>query len=153
MIRNTYASDAAAIRAILSDSGQFDADGLDFVHNTLDQHLTGHGDAIWLTADDGEPVGVAYCASEVLAPGVWNLLMLWTRADRRRAGQGAALVHQVESVLHERAARLLLVETSGQPGFAAARAFYSKLGFSHEATIRNYFAPGDDKLVYTKALQ
>jgi ribosomal protein S18 acetylase RimI-like enzyme len=57
------------------------------------------------------------------------------------------------SELERRRARLLLVETSGLPAFAAARAFYAKAGFSHEATIKNFFAAGDDKLVFTKQMQ
>lgn len=47
-------------------------------------------------------------------------------------------------------ARLLMVETSGLPAFATARDFYAKCGFLHKATIKNFFADGDDKLVFTK---
>jgi hypothetical protein len=37
---------------------------------------------------------------------------------------------------------LNIVEASGQ--------FYAKCGFVHEASIKNFFAAGDDKLVFTK---
>jgi ribosomal protein S18 acetylase RimI-like enzyme len=152
LIRNTHGTDAKAILEIIEESGQFDADGLAHVQDTLDQHLAGDGPAIWLTADDGEPVGVAYCAPELVASGTWNLLMLWTRPDRQGKGHGAALVKQMEHELHCRAARLLIVETSGLSAFTPARAFYAKCGFAHEATIKNFFAAGDDKLVFTKSL-
>jgi GNAT superfamily N-acetyltransferase len=152
MIRSTQQSDASAILAIVEQSGQFDADGLAHVKDMLVRHLAGEGDGIWLTADDGEPVGVAYCAPEPVASGTWNLLMLWTRSDRHGKGHGAALVKQVERALQDQAARLLIVETSGLPAFAAARSFYAKCGFVHEASIRNFFAAGDDKLVFTKSL-
>jgi ribosomal protein S18 acetylase RimI-like enzyme len=65
---------------------------------------------------------------------------------------GSALVGHVENALMERGARLLIVETSGLPDFEAARAFYSKCGFTDEARIKNFFAAGDDKIVYTKLL-
>ena len=78
--------------------------------------------------------------------------MLWTRDDRHNQGHGAALVRHVETELRGRDARLLIVETSGLAAFAPARAFYVKCGFLHEATIRNFFATGDDKLVFTKSL-
>ena len=150
MIRNTEHADMSAILAIVHGSGQFDSDGLAHVQRTLERHLTGAGDGLWLTADDGEPVGVAYCAPEAVTAGTWNLLMLWTREDRHRSGHGSALVRHVERALEHRGARLLIVETSGLPAFAAARAFYTKCGFEHEATIRNFFAEGDAKLVFTK---
>ena len=152
LIRSTRKTDAKAILGIAKESGQFDSDGLAHVQDTLEQHLAGNGEGIWLTADDGEPVGVAYCGPEPVAAGTWNLLMLWTRSDRHGKGHGASLVKQVEHELHSRAARLLIVETSGLPAFAPARSFYAKCGFVHEASIKNFFATGDDKLVFTKSL-
>jgi ribosomal protein S18 acetylase RimI-like enzyme len=78
--------------------------------------------------------------------------MLWTRHDRNGRGPGSALVSHVERVLNERCIRLLIVETSGLPDFARARAFYDKSGFTEEARVKNFFAAGDDKLIYTKML-
>ena len=69
MIRNTEKADTAAILSIVKESGQFGADGLAYVQDTLAQHLASNGEDIWLTADDGEPVGVAYCAPEPVASG------------------------------------------------------------------------------------
>jgi GNAT superfamily N-acetyltransferase len=152
MIRETIPSDKRALLQIVQDSGQFDADGLAHVEATLDAHFAEESGALWLTADDGEPVGVAYCNPEPVTSGTWNLLMLWTRKDREGKGFGAALVAENERRLRALGARLLIVETSGLPEFEAARAFYTKCGFSHEATIKDFFATGDHKLVYTKAL-
>lgn len=152
MIRNTESTDINSIMTILKESGQFDSDGIEHVQATLEQHFTGTDDDIWLTADDGEPVGVAYCAPEAVTSGTWNLLMLWTREDRHGKGHGSALVEYIENELENRGARLLIVETSGLTAFAAARAFYAKCGFLHEATIKNFFADGDDKFVFTKSL-
>jgi ribosomal protein S18 acetylase RimI-like enzyme len=152
LIRSTERTDTKAILEIAQESGQFDAAGLAHVEGVLAEHLSGDGDGFWLTADDGDPVGVAYCAPEPVTEGTWNLLMLWTRADRHGRGHGAALVNQAMRELSARQARLLLVETSGLPAFAPARAFYAKCGFAHEATIKNFFAAGDDKLVFTKSL-
>jgi ribosomal protein S18 acetylase RimI-like enzyme len=152
MIRNTISNDSEALMTIVSDSSQFDAGGIAHVKSTLAQHLSGDGGEIWLTADDGEPVGVAYCAQEAVTLGTWNLLMLWIRKDRDRCGHGSALVAHVERELITRSARLLIVETSGLPEFEVARAFYSKCGFEQEARIKNFFAAGEDKLVYTKPI-
>ena len=145
-------ADRDAILDLIDASGQFDADGLAQVRRALEAHLTGQGNGIWFTADDGEPMGVAYCAPEAVTNGTWNLLMLWTRGDRHGQGHGTALVRQVEEAVRAREARLLIVETSGLPAFAPARSFYAKCGFAHEATIKNFFADGDHKVVFTKSL-
>ena len=152
MIRPTTRADRDAILALAEASGQFDADGLAQVRNALDSHLAGQDDGIWMTADDGEPIGVAYCAPEPVTSGTWNLLMLWMRDDRHGRGHGTALVQQVERTLGAHEARLLIVETSALPAFAPARSFYVKCGFEHEATIKDFFAAGDHKMVFTKTL-
>lgn len=152
MIRTTNNTDATAIIEIIEQSGQFDAEGLAHVQGILEQHLSGNGDGIWLTADDGQPVGVAFCAPEPVAAGTWNLQMLWIRADRHGQGHGSSLVGQIEHELRSRAARLLIVETSSLPAFATARSFYANCSFTLEASIKNFFTVGDDKLVFTKAL-
>jgi GNAT superfamily N-acetyltransferase len=152
VIRETCLGDKHAVLRIIMDSGQFDDDGLAYVASTLDAHLAEDSGALWLTADDGEPVGVSYCNPEPVTSGTWNLLMLWTRKDREGQGFGAALVAETERRLREKGARLLIVETSGLPDFEVARAFYAKCGFIHEATIKDFFAAGDSKLVYTKPI-
>lgn len=146
-------TDKEAILTIIGTSGEFDAASLELVRERLDGYLDGSSDGLWFTADDGEPVGVAYCAPEPVTEGTWNLLMLWTRNDRGGQGHGSALVSHVEKVLTDRGARLLIVETSGLAEYETARAFYSKCGFAQEARVRDFYSAGDDKLVYTKALR
>lgn len=130
MIRQTIQTDSEALLAIVKDSGQFDDGGFAHVKETLGNYLDGKSEDLWLTADDGEPVGVAYCAPEPVTDGTWNLLMLWTRGDRKGQGYSSALISRVEKILNERGVCLLIVETSGLPDFAGARAFYDKCGFS-----------------------
>jgi ribosomal protein S18 acetylase RimI-like enzyme len=153
MIRNTIATDTDDLMAIVESSGQFDTDSLSHVKGALLEYLEGQSDGLWFTADDGEPVGVAYCAPEAVTNGTWNLQMLWTRKDKSNQGHGTALVKHVENELMARGVRLLIVETSGLPEFEMARAFYDKCGFTQEASIRNFFAHGDDKIIYTKSFQ
>lgn len=152
MIRPTIDTDKISIINMIKESNQFDEEGLSFVEGILDQHLLEGSSAIWLTAFEEEPVGVAYCNPEPVSSGVWNLLMLWIREDKQRLGLGRKLVEQVERNLKEKGARLLLVETSSKPMFESARMFYAECGFTHEATIRSYFENGDDKLIFTKFL-
>ncbi|CAN0589115.1 unnamed protein product [Ectocarpus sp. 12 AP-2014] len=48
--------------------------------------------------------------------------------------------------------RVLLVETSGNAGFARTRAFYAQAGYEEEARIREFYAAGEDKIIFRKAL-
>ncbi len=84
--------------------------------------------------------------------GSWELLMIAVRRGRQGQGRGAALMREVEDDLRERDQRLLLVETSGVPEFARTRAFYDKCGYTAEARVRDYYAAGDDMVLYQKDL-
>lgn len=122
------------------------------INNTLDEHFSNPDQAIWLTAIDEEPVGVAYCAPEPVTSGTWNLFMLWMKDGFEGRGFGKQLVSEVENQLKTRGARLLIVETSQLPEFETARAFYESYGFKLEAEIKDFFDVGDNKLVYTKPM-
>lgn len=49
-------------------------------------------------------------------------------------------------------ARVLLVETSELPEFERTRAFYRTNGYAEETRIREFYAAGEDKVVFWKAL-
>ena len=48
--------------------------------------------------------------------------------------------------------RLIIVETAGRADYRPTRAFYEARGYHRAAVIPDFYAPGDDQLVYVKAL-
>jgi ribosomal protein S18 acetylase RimI-like enzyme len=65
------------------------------------------------------------------------------------AGIGTALVLEMEHRLAG-LARLIVVETAGRPDYAATRSFYQARGYRPTATIPDFYAPGDDQVVFVK---
>jgi ribosomal protein S18 acetylase RimI-like enzyme len=112
--------------------------------------LSGSTPDLWLIVEGGE--GLAYAVPERLTDGTWNLLALAVLPALQGQGLGRALVAAVEAEVRSRGGRLLLVETSGTEGFSGTRAFYQQFGFHREAQIRDYYAAGDDKVIYTRPL-
>ena len=47
-------------------------------------------------------------------------------------------------------ARLIVVETAGREDYAPTRAFYEARGYRRAAVIPDFYAPGDDQVVYVK---
>ena len=154
MIRPVVAADVPALRTVIDGTGLFPSELLD---GMLASYLGGQGgDELWLTVDDGAPdttpVAVAYAAPERMTSGTWNLYLIAVHPGHQSRGIGARLVAHVETTLAARGGRVLLVETSGLPEFARTRAFYRANGYDEEARIREFYAAGEDKVVFRKAL-
>ena len=74
------------------------------------------------------------------------------REARKGGGLGSALLRHVEGGLRQNGQRVLIIETSSLDGFELTRRFYLKHGYSEEARIRDFYAAGEDKVVFWKGL-
>ena len=79
--------------------------------------------------------------------------LYWMAVDPRvqHVGVGTVLIEAMERRLTGHA-RLVVVETAGRPAYASTRAFYRARGYRPTARIPDFYAPGDDLVVYTKGL-
>lgn len=154
MIRPLKADDLPAVKAIIDACELFPSEMLDemvaaFFGEEPCQEF-------WLVFDppeaEGMPVAVAYCAQERMTEGTWNQLLIAVHPEHQGQGIGTQLMQATEGVLREHKQNLLLVETSGTDAFERTRAFYRGAGYEEEARLRDYYAPGDDKIVFRKTL-
>lgn len=82
----------------------------------------------------------------------YDLYWIAVHPDAQRSGAGSALMDAVEARLREDRARLLAIETSSRDDYEPTRRFYDKRGYQESARIRDFYAPGDDRLVLTRRL-
>jgi len=150
-IREALPSDLPAMKSIIDSTALFPSELLDDMSASF---FDGSGaDEIWLVAEyDGAQAGLAYCASEQMTEGAKNLLLIAVHARAQGKGHGTALLEELETRLKKQMNRILLVETSGLPEYAATRRFYLKNGFTAEARIRDFYKAGEDKIVFWKRL-
>ncbi|MDJ0653846.1 MAG: GNAT family N-acetyltransferase [Xanthomonadales bacterium] len=147
--RPAVPADIPAIRHVLQDTALFPSELLEeLIHPFF--HDDSHGEHWFVHDSDREGViGFGFVRPEPLADGTWNLVAIGVRNHMQGRGVGAAMMRYVEEHLADQ--RVLIVETSSVPEYARTRRFYSNLGFAHEATIRDYWAAGDDKVIFWKA--
>ena len=150
-IRHTTSADLADIKRILDDTELFPADILDSMFETSQSKDPSE---IWMTTEiEGRAVAFCYAAPEPLTDGTWNMLAIGVRGDRQGDGIGGELTRALESQLRADGHRILIADTSGAEDFARTRAFYRKQGYTEESRIRDFWAAGDDKVTFRKALQ
>lgn len=83
--------------------------------------------------------------------GTYDLYWMAVDPAVQGGGVGTALLAEMERRLAGRA-RLLVVETAGRPDYAATRGFYESRGYRATARIPEFYARGDDLVIYTKSL-
>jgi ribosomal protein S18 acetylase RimI-like enzyme len=161
MIRLSTPDDMPAILSIAEAIG-FQLGELEVVKKLLTDYFAdgngsnflqdGSAQRFWLTnhQDNGEIIGVAYCEPERMTDQTWNLQLIAIHPDHQGQGHGGKLLCHVEETLKARSGRMLLVETLAS--FDLAQAFYRKHGYEEEACIRDFYAAGEDKVVFRKVL-
>jgi D-alanine-D-alanine ligase len=83
--------------------------------------------------------------------GTYDLYWMAVDPAAQAAGVGTALLREMEGRLAG-SARLIVVETAGRPDYRPTRAFYEARGYRKASVIPDFYAPGDDQVVYVKAL-
>jgi ribosomal protein S18 acetylase RimI-like enzyme len=83
--------------------------------------------------------------------GTYDLYWMAVDPTMQGSGIGAALLREMEGRLAG-SARLIVVETAGRPDYRPTRTFYEARGYRKAAIIPDFYAPGDDQVVYVKAL-
>jgi ribosomal protein S18 acetylase RimI-like enzyme len=149
-IRPMHATDLPALKAVIDANELFPSDMLDEM--TAPFLAREAAEERWLTYDEGGPLALAYYVPERMTDGTFNLLLIAVHPDRHGQGMGAKLMARAEADLAARGGRVLLVETSGLDAFARTRGFYRFIGYDEEARIRDFYAAGEDKVVFRKAL-
>jgi GNAT superfamily N-acetyltransferase len=82
----------------------------------------------------------------------WDLYWLAVHQDWRHKQLGSLLLKEVENDVRNSGGKILWLDTSGRPLYAPTEEFYRKNGYSLQASLKDFYAPGDPKQVYSKRL-
>ena len=152
---NFMMSDRAPLERILRECAFFRDDEIPVALELIDDRLAkGEGsDYKFIVATHGDrPVG--YVCYGRIACTVHSYDIYWIAVDPQvqRAGIGRRLMAAAEERIRDGAGQRVYVETSGKPQYESTRAFYLRCGYTVEAVLKEFYAPGDDKVILAKLL-
>lgn len=151
MIRKIIKSDLPALKIVLDNCELFPSEYLKGM--IADYFNNSDSEDIWLTyVLKSKVVAMAYCAPMELTNGTYNLYAIGVHNDVQRQGIGSEMMNYIEERLKTAEHRLLIIETSSSESQMPARNFYHKCNYTHEATLRDFWDDGDDKVVFWKKL-
>jgi ribosomal protein S18 acetylase RimI-like enzyme len=150
-MRPITTNDLTDLKEVINSNELFPTALLDEM--TADFFNNENSNDIWLTEESNHhPIAVVYCAPERMTEGTYNLFLIAIHKEYQGLGVGSKLMTQIEELLANMGARILIVETSALPSFELTRKFYLKLGYQKEAVIREFYQEGEDKIVFWKKL-
>jgi ribosomal protein S18 acetylase RimI-like enzyme len=143
-----------ALRALLSDTPEFTDEERAVALELVDAAIEKSDDYRVLVAEgDGRLDGYVCFGPTPMTDGTWDLYWIATARQARRTGAGLALVVAMEEELRTLGARIVRLETSSRPEYEPTRRFYEKAGFVAAAALRDFYARGDDLVIYLRTLR
>jgi D-alanine-D-alanine ligase len=151
-LRHLSAADRGRIEDITRAVGLFRDDEIPVALEVFDEAVREGGSQSYtaLGAEvDGRLVGWICWGPTPCTLGTYDLYWMAVEPGLQGGGIGSALLGEMELRLAG-LARLVIIETTGRPDYAATRAFYQARGYSPVSTVPDFYAPGDDQVVYVK---
>jgi ribosomal protein S18 acetylase RimI-like enzyme len=148
--------DIAAVEQLVREAGVFSEAEIELAVSLAEDALahgaeeSGHH---FLLACSGERVLGYGCYGPIDGTrGSFDLYWIVVGAAGQGRGLGRRLLAESEARIRARGGRRIYVETSGRRDYEPTRTFYERAGYAAEARLADFYAPGDDKWIYVKAL-
>ncbi len=153
MIRATLESETEVLKEIARGTGVFKPMEIDALGEVLDDYHGGaneDGHRAVTYELHGKPIGFAYYAPTPMTDRTWHLYWIFVDKQTHARGVGSKLLKHAEQDIAAAGGRMLLIETSSLPSYDLTRKFYLKLGYEQTATVRDFYADGDDQVIFRK---
>jgi len=145
--------DVHAVRKIVTSTGFFSPAEIGVAVELIEDRVAKgeRSDYRFLFADrDGETIGYACYGPIACTVGSYDLYWIAVRDDARGGGIGRKLLAESEARVAAESGRLVFVETSSRTQYQPTRAFYERNAYQRAAVLTDFYAPGDDKVLYVK---
>jgi ribosomal protein S18 acetylase RimI-like enzyme len=159
-IRPMVAADRGGVFRILESAGNFTPEEVGTALELIDEWLdlgehSGYLTYVLDARDEGvsEVLGYVCFGPTPLTESTYDLYWIAVDKLKHRGGVGKRLLKFAEEETVRRGGRMLLIETSSQETYGGTIQFYEKTGYELVGKIKEYYKPGDDKLIFAKKLQ
>lgn len=149
-LRDLRAEDLREISALLDATAVFRPEEQDIALEVLEAALKpGQRDYTVRVAEwDGAVAGYACWGPTPSTRGTYDLYWIATHPSYQGKGVGRRLMEAAEQDMRARGGRLCVIETSSLPQYEPTRRFYLGRGYEEAAVLRDFYMPGDDKVIY-----
>jgi ribosomal protein S18 acetylase RimI-like enzyme len=148
--------DAPALRRLVAATGVFHTEERAVALELLEDRLregSRSGYAFVLAERRGELIGYAAWGRVPLTRRSFDLYWIVVAPTAQGQGVGRALMRLVERAIAKRGGGNLYIETSAREAYDRTRRFYRGAGYAQVARLRDFYAPGDHKVMFCKVIR
>ena len=155
-IRPMISKDKSALSQILRNIPEFTAAEVALAEEVISDYLSNlqeSGYFILVAEKENTIIGYICFGPTPITEGTWDIYWIAVDLDIQGQGLGKELMKAAEEEIKEAKGRLILVETSSKPGYEKTNIFYQRAGYKETCRIRDFYAIGDDQIIYEKRLR
>lgn len=154
--REAQPADRNRVRAIVSSTGVFSPVEIEVAIELLDDWLAKgpRSEYQFIFAESaGRTLGYACYGPIPLTAASYDLY--WIAVEKICQGQkiGQKLLAKTEELILAAGGTHIYIETSNRSQYVPTREFYIRRGYCQEALLKDFYSPGDDKVIYVKKVE
>lgn len=149
------ASDCLEIRQIVTSTSSFSREEIEVAIELAQERLQRgavSGYEFVFAEHEGRVTGYTCYGAIACTRASYDLYWIAVRDELRGAGIGKQLLQRTEELIRNSAGQRIYVETSSRMDYQPTRSFYERCGYRREALLADFYAPGDNKVIYVKVL-
>jgi ribosomal protein S18 acetylase RimI-like enzyme len=148
-------SDVGSIRNIVNSSGFFSAEEVEMAVELVQENLSkGRSSGYYFLFLEMNERVVGYSCYGPISCTKESCDLYWIAVlhELRGRGIGRDLLERTEEKIGKMGGKRIYVDTSSRDQYEPTRSFYRANGYEQEAVLKDFYSPGDDKVIYVKEL-
>ena len=149
-------SDREIVREMVESTGFFNQEeeliALELADDNLEKGTASGYHFLFCQDETGQVLGYT-CFGHISGTAA-SFDLYWIVVGKRSQGlgMGKQLLDRTEDVIRAMGGSRIYAETSSRELYDPTRAFYRKSGYLEDAVLKDFYAPGDSKVIFVKEL-
>jgi ribosomal protein S18 acetylase RimI-like enzyme len=152
---NVTYNDIEIVKRISESSGFFSTEEVDVAMELVQERLSKGTDSDYyfiFAEQDGNAVAYSCFGPIPFTVESYDLYFIAVDNNLRGMGIGKGLLNITEIAIAKQGGKRIYVETSNKEQYSSTRSFYLHCGYHQEVILKDFYAPGDDKVIYLKVI-
>jgi D-alanine-D-alanine ligase len=151
----TRPQDVEDVRAMTAATGFFHSYEVDvaieLVEDRLAKGASSDYDFVFLEKDD-RLIGYACYGLIPCTQSSYDIYWIVVHPDFQRKGIGRIILSETERLIGKEGGRRIYIDTSQSEKYLSTHAFYQQCGYNFESILKDFYAPGDGKVICCKII-